>query len=87
MNESKRDKEAIKKGKNKYHVKRLNNEAEWGKECEIDRRIENDDTEKTERERKEDEYDMTFCARIVDSSNTQFLVWFSMFLYVRNLGF
>ena len=58
MNESKRDKKAIKKGKNKYHVKRLNNEAEWGKECEIDKRIENDDTDKIERKRKEDEYDI-----------------------------
>ena len=55
--------------------------------CDIDKRIANDDTEKIERGRKEDEYDMTSCARTVDSSNTEFLVCFCMFLYVRNLGF
>ena len=46
--------------------------------CEVDKRIENHDTEKIERERKEHEYDMTSCARILDTSNTQFLVSFNM---------
>ena len=54
--------------------------------CDIDKRIENDDTEKIERERKKDEY-MTSCARILDSSNTLFLPPFSVFLDVQNLGF
>ena len=55
--------------------------------CEIDKRFKNDNTEKIERQRKEDEYYMTSCARIVDSSNAQFLVCLVCFYMFEILGF